>query len=375
MTVLKQILMVPAVLLGGLLAPGLAPAATPGVHDQAGFFSKEAVRKADDLLGDIERQHGKDVVIDVLPSVPERDAKVAEGPDKSRFFDQFARDRAKDQRVNGIYILITQHPSYLQVEVGNETAKHFDRSHKQELANLMLARFKAKQHDEGLLDGVNYIKTNFARSMPHAGSPTPHGAPVPGGGGHAGGGRSMGLLGLICPILVIVGIVWLFIGLIRAFTGARRGPGYGGPGYGGPGYGPGGYGGGYGGGGGGFMGNLMGGLFGAMAGNWMYHNFFGGGGGSAWGGGPSNYGGGGGSFDDAGRADTDYTGAGGSFDDGGAGGGGGGGGDFGGGDVGGGGGGDWGGGGGGGGDWGGGGGDFGGGGGDFGGGGGGGGDF
>ncbi len=54
-----------------------------------------------------------------------------------------------------------------------------------------------------------------------------------------------GLLGFLCLFFVIIGVIWLFIGLIRSFTGGMGGGGYGpNRAYGGGGYGPGGYGGG-----------------------------------------------------------------------------------------------------------------------------------
>src|SRR5262249_18407975 len=149
-------------------------------------------------------------------------------------------------------------------------------------------------------------------------------APVagPSGTGTAPGGKSamptpaaapFNWLALVCPLLIVIGVVWLVIGLVRAFTGMGRGGAPGAPGQGavGPGYGAPGYGGG--GGGGGFFSGLMGGLFGAVAGNWIYHSFFGGGGSFAHGA-SSGYGGSSG-VDDTLRSDEgrDFAGTGGDY--------------------------------------------------------------
>ncbi len=356
MTPTPRWILAPVVLAAGLLSANLAAAAAvaPKVHDEAKFFSEDAIRQADRKILDIHREYKKDLLIETVPEVPKDLQKRFTDEGKERFFQDWARDRARNADVNGVYVLICKSPGHVQVEVGNETRrKAFTSENRDRLIRILLDNFKQKKFDTGLTEGVDYVATSLRENLGRSGASR---SVIPGGGG-----RTMStspIMGWLCIGLVVLLGLWLVVGLIRAISGAGRG--YGPGGYGGGGYGPG-YGGG---GGGGFMSSLMGGLFGAAAGNWLYDSFFRGGGGG-WG--SSGYGGGMGSGGVE-PQDTDYTGAGGDFDSGDAGGGGGG--DFG---DGGGGGGDFGGGGdvgGGGGDFGGGGGDFGGGGGDFGGGGG-----
>ncbi len=355
-------------------SPVSAAAVAPEIKDEGKFFSDQARAEADRKIKEIHREFHKDLLIETFAQAPPdlvKDVDLKDRTARNRFFEKWARERAKDADVNGIYVLVCRSPEHLQVEVGDQTQKKdFTQQDRQELVKLLVEKFREKKYDEGLLDAVNFVgqrlKAHGARS----------GVAVPRGVQHGEGGNMLlgGIGGLICLGLLVVGGLWLIIGLFRAISGAGGGyrggygPGGYGPGPGGPAYGA--YGGGYGGRGGGFMSSLLGGMFGAAAGNWMYNSFFGGGG-HTWGGGPGGgYGTAGyGGTPDAGaqQPDTDYSGGGGDFgpDDGGGGGGG----DFGGGDAGGGGG-DFGGGDAGGGDFGGGGGDFGGGGGDFGGGGG-----
>jgi uncharacterized protein len=366
-------------------APVSAMAVAPVIKDEGKFFSDEARGKADKQIREIHHEFGKDFLIETFAAVPADLAKDVDLEDKearSKLFEKWAQERAREADVNGIYVLICKKPGHIQVEVGNHTReKAFTVKDRNELAKILVEKFHEKKFDEGLLDAVEFVakrlKANGARSgvmVPQKGAEWGHGTPgvILGGHNQGGGIMSMGLGGLLCTGLIILAGIWLVVGVFRALAGGggnRGGYGPGGPG----GYGPGGgYAPGYGGGGGGgFMSSLMGGLFGAAAGNWMYNSFFGGGH-SSWGSsGPVNQGGYGDTGytggSDASRPDTDYSGTGGDFGGGDDGGGGGGGGDFGG-DAGGGGG-DF---GGGGGDFGGGGGgDFGGGGGDFGGGGGG----
>lgn len=379
---IRRHLLPTALVSGLLLAVGTAAAALVAeIKDDGGFFSPAAIAKANEVIKEIHRDFKKDLLIETFKTVPADRAEEVKKMDKAelnKFFQAWALQRARAAQVNGVYILISKEPPHLQVEVGNETQqKAFTLANRDELARRVIAKFKQaaevkddeakrKFYDEGLLEGVNYVYSTMKSNIGVKGAgldqpavPRHDQAPWQQAPQRKAGGGIMeifgGLGGLLCIGLIIGLVVWVFIGLIRAFTHSGGGGYSGGPGYGGGM-----------GGGGGFMTGLLGGMFGAVAGSWLYDSFFRSGGGSGWGGGSSSsYGG-----DNSGgpqREDTDYSGTGGDYSGNDAGGGdaGGGGGDFGGG------GGDF--GGGGGGDFGGGGGDFGGGGGDFGGGGGGGG--
>jgi uncharacterized protein len=354
--------LVVSLLIGSLAAVARAypEAVAPVIKDEGKFFSDETRQKADNEIRDIFREYGKDLQIETFPTPPADEAKdvnLKDRKERDKFFEKWARERARHDVVDGIYILICKEPRHLQVEVGNETQKKaFTLEDRNELRELLLEKFKKQKYDDGLLEAVEFVgKKLKAHGVRAKDSKTGAGAAVP---TNVGVGFMEGLGGLLCFGLIVIAVVWLIIGLFRALSGMGGGyrSGYG-PGYGG------GYGGG--GGGGGFFSSLMGGMFGAAAGNWMYDSFFRGGGGQSWGAGQGGYRntGGDSSANAGSRPDTDYSGTGGDFGDD-SGGSGGGGGDFGGND-----------GGGGGGDFGGGGGDFGGGGDSGGGGGGGGGDF
>jgi uncharacterized protein len=318
--------LIPAVLAGWLLAAGAAPAAIPEVRDEAEFFKPDTVRQANRIIKEIHDRHKKELLVETFDKPPADVAATLEkaGKDtaeRNSLFERWARERAREKKINGIYVLITRTPPHLQVEVGNETAeKAFTVENRNRLAEIMLREFKEKRYDEGLVKGVEYVRDTMSQNL---GTSSPKQAAAE---KRATGSFWSSPLGWVCIGVVVLLGIWLVIGLVRAFSG------------GGGGYGGGGYGGGWGG-GGGFFPSLLGGLFGAAAGMWMYDSFFRGGS-QAFGGTPAadpTAGAG-----DAQPQDTDYSGTGGDFDDGGAGdaGGGGdfggdaGGGDFGGGDFG-----------------------------------------
>lgn len=304
-----QWIVMPSLVSAWLLTAGSAHARD--VRDQAGLFSASGVQKADEIIREIKNRFHKDLVIETFKSVPPDKAdqvKKMNREQRERFYDEWARERAQAERVNGIYILITQTPGHVEVEVGDETEEFFPLQDAKELKSGMARKFNDKLWDEGLLDGCRFVEHRLAAHM--------HGAALRGEEGVRGQPRGNPIMGWICLAIVGVGLVWLVIALIRAFSGGGGGGGYGG---------------GYGGGGGGFMSGLMGGLFGAMAGNWIYNSFFG----HSSDLGSSSYAGDAGTYGTG--TDTDYTGTGGDFgDDAGGGGdfGDSGGGDFGGGDFG-----------------------------------------
>ncbi|MFN4261517.1 MAG: TPM domain-containing protein [Gemmataceae bacterium] len=304
----------PLLMVGGLLLPQVA-AAAPGVRDQANFFNPAAVREADMGIQEIHRRFGKDLMIETFPAIPAGLKEKYEELGQATFFQDWARSRARDLQVNGIYVLICREPGRVQTEIGNETARQaFTPSNRQELTNILLTHFRDKNYDQGLLQAVAYVEKTMAANLGR-------GAESPAtlfGGGDGGGGRS--LFGWLCLGLLVLLGVWLVVGLFRTLTGMGR-PSYpaaGAAGAAGPGYAGGGYAPGYGG-GGSFMTGLMGGLFGAAAGSWLYDSFFRGGSSMT---SPTEAGNltgdtGGGVVDagttDSQPRDTDYTGTGGNF--------------------------------------------------------------
>jgi uncharacterized protein len=318
--------MVPALLAGCLINTGAVFASAPQVKDDGKFFKADAIQKANDIIKEIERGHQKDLIIETMEKGPAGSEAKPKGSERDQLFNEWARKRAKELGVKGIYIAISRTPSHIQIEVGQETLKRaFTARDRTSLRELLIGKFREKQFDAGLVEAAEFVRdtmdSNLGRARTKAAQQQ---APA--------GGFGSSLAGLICFGLVAVVVIWLVMGLIRAFTGSRGGGG----GYrGGPGGGSGpGYGGGGGGGGGGFMSGLMGGLFGGAAGSFLYDRFFRGDSGhSSWG--SQAFGGESGTAGGMERQDQDYSGTGGDFgDDAGSSGGEAGGGDFGGGDFG-----------------------------------------
>jgi uncharacterized protein len=263
-----------------------------GVRDEAGFFSTDAVRRAESTIADMRQRFGKELLIETIPSVPADRAGALQAQGKERFFENLAAERAQAHHVNGIYVLISRQPSYLETVVGNTTAKRaFTLQNRDELTKIMLASLRQKDNDGALLKGVDYVQRTLAQNMAgatakgnSAAAPAvaqgrtaaPQAAPDP-----AAPRRGPGIgtfLFLILGVGLAIAVVRRLVNRRqstlmpppvnpndpRNVPGAGYGPGYD-PRYGQPGggYGPGA-------GGGGFGRGILGGLLGGVAGGWLY---------------------------------------------------------------------------------------------------------
>ncbi|MBC8106542.1 MAG: TPM domain-containing protein, partial [Anaerolineae bacterium] len=219
-----------------LLAVALAASSVqamdnPRVDDKAGFFSTGAVNKANDMIAQIKRDRGKDFYVDTIPTIPD-ELKSQYRPDqRAQFFLRLADERAKAAKVDGVIVLISRDPAYVQVRVGKNTIQQaFIQRDADQLQSILTSSFKSKEFDQGLLSGVEHVRATFAQSMPRgsgsAAGPAAAPAPVDRGsdssrtlpGGNSGGGapvRTSNPLGGMTSWICIGGAVLLVFILFR----------------------------------------------------------------------------------------------------------------------------------------------------------------
>jgi len=154
-------------LLGGALAAG---GYAPAVRDDAGFFAPDTARKVNEEVGALKKQFGVDVRVETVARVPTavidrvRDMDAAQ---KSEYFSAWAQDKARAAGIDGVFILLCKQPGHVQIEIGKETQQQaFTLEDRGKLRDLMLARFKAKEFDGGLLAGIGFVRGTLARNLP-----------------------------------------------------------------------------------------------------------------------------------------------------------------------------------------------------------------
>src|SRR5580704_19442378 len=151
-------------------------AVVPEVKDGAGFFTPGALTKANAQITEIQKKYRKDLLIETFPSVPADKADAFGKLDKqgrNRFFRDWAIERAKGERVEGIYILISKQPGHVQVEVGkNEQKKGFKVPEDSDrLSKILLQNFQKKEYDTGLLEAVQFVEQKLGENLGVAARP------------------------------------------------------------------------------------------------------------------------------------------------------------------------------------------------------------
>ncbi|MFO0866507.1 MAG: TPM domain-containing protein [Gemmataceae bacterium] len=264
-----------AVGLFGLCVGHAQPNVTPRkVQDDLNWFSKDARDKANADIARIKREFRKDLVIETIKA-PERPKDLNPKDEKavSKFFDEWAMSRFRNEQVDGVMVLIVDQPKILRVEVGRNTERlYFPGANADDLKRKITEHLKKDDKNGALTAATSYVAQIMSEHHRKIGAAAPQAHPEQGQhpvGHEADGPRQVDWMHWVWIGLGVLLVFWLIRAIIRGVSG---GAGNGGPAYGG-------YGGGYSpgyGGGGGFFSNMLGGLFGAAAGMWMYNNFFGG---------------------------------------------------------------------------------------------------
>jgi len=261
------------------------------IRDNGAFFSDTAKAEASRQMAEIGARFKREVVVETFKSVPDdlkQGVNLQDRAAQNRLFEQWALRKARDLKVNGVYILLSKEPSHLQVLVGNETQKSlFQPRDRDALVSAMLAKLRDHKNDAALLEGVGLIATtmkNHVSTRSRAVAQTRQSATT--------ADETPNPWNWVIAAVVGMAVVWIVIGIFRAMSNRGSSPDVAGGG---------------GSSGGGFMTSLIGGMFGAAAGMWLYDQFSG----------SHNQDRGNDNFDDneSRRRDSDYSSSGDSFSD------------------------------------------------------------
>jgi uncharacterized membrane protein YgcG len=204
--------------------------ASADVQDNAGFFSEDAVRQANFDLKDIKQKYGKDLLVETHPTLPAEVQSQINAQNKDKVFADWAQQRGRDAKLDGVIVLITRETSHLQIGVGNKTQqKAFSLKDRDRLRDQMLTSFKQKQYDQGLLNAVGSYRQTLANNLGGSGSSTqvektsPGAAPTPAPSGrdsNASPSNNRGGGGISLWSLVIWGLVIFFV-LLNIYESGR----------------------------------------------------------------------------------------------------------------------------------------------------------
>jgi hypothetical protein len=153
-----------AVLAAWLLFAGPVRAVfPPPIKDDGKFFSKEALEKANKKIKDIYQKYKKDVVIETLGELTEEQKKkLKESTSETNFFGSLAHARIGELGVNGIYVVISKSPRFLQIDMDTDTRKKaFTNKDRTAAREKFFAGFREMKFDAGLLDALDAIEASL----------------------------------------------------------------------------------------------------------------------------------------------------------------------------------------------------------------------
>jgi uncharacterized membrane protein YgcG len=124
---------------------------------------------ANTVTAQMERQYGKQLVVETFAAVP-ADRRAAALADKPGFFKAWMAGRAKDLKVNGVYVMICMDPKYVETGAGAQTrARHiFTADDLTALRRQLQADLRAERYDDALSRTVLSVARTYAASIPGA---------------------------------------------------------------------------------------------------------------------------------------------------------------------------------------------------------------
>jgi hypothetical protein len=127
--------------------------------DDAKFFSEDSWKKVQPAADKLLKEKNIDLLIETLPAPPKADPdklKQMTPEDREKFFKEYAGERSKEEKLNGIYIVICKNPGFVYVDITG-AATNFPGGFGSKLTKDILASFKEKKFDNGLTEALQLI--------------------------------------------------------------------------------------------------------------------------------------------------------------------------------------------------------------------------
>ena len=156
-----------------LSRPGHAAEGDGSLYDGGSFFSPEVLSEANNIIHAIRTVHDRGVRVETYADVPShlKDDLARDGVE--RFYDEWLNRRARQLGVEGVFVLVTRSPGRVQVGVDRVTQrKAFTADDRDVLREIFAVAFRDGRYDQGLLDGLRFVKQRLDHNTSSERSPT-----------------------------------------------------------------------------------------------------------------------------------------------------------------------------------------------------------
>jgi len=134
----------------------------PPIKDDGKFFTKEGLEKANKKIRDIYQKYRKDVVIETLADLSEEQKKKLKEDKETKFFGSLAHNRINELGVNGVYMVISKSPRFLQIDMDPETRKKaFTNKDRGAAREKIFSQFRENKFDAGLIEALDAIEASL----------------------------------------------------------------------------------------------------------------------------------------------------------------------------------------------------------------------
>ena len=126
--------------------------------DPAKFFGEEAIKKTNAAAEKLFKEKKTDMVVETVATPPKSDVekvRAMSAMDREKFFREIAQERAKAEKVNGVFILVCKNPGFVTIERNGNTDLPDELGSK--LKSVLISSFKEKKYDEGLAKAVELV--------------------------------------------------------------------------------------------------------------------------------------------------------------------------------------------------------------------------
>lgn len=145
-----------------------AEESTFGVHDRGALFGPDAVRRAEDVVRQVRRDHRRDVLVETYPTLDGIPRGPEQEKDRNAFCTRWMERRGRELGVRGLMVLVVADPPHVQVYVGRTTTQLFTQADREDLIRAVVPALAGKRFDEALGTIVGMVKDRMDRNDPPA---------------------------------------------------------------------------------------------------------------------------------------------------------------------------------------------------------------
>ncbi|MBX9623951.1 MAG: trypsin-like peptidase domain-containing protein, partial [Gemmataceae bacterium] len=130
--------------------------------DGAKLFGEEAWKKVGPAAERLLKERKTDLVVETVETPPKDDIEKVRGmsgAERERYFGKLVVERAKADKLAGVYLFVCKTPPFLYVEVTEGFGGPDDARKRlaDDLRKTLLAAFRDKKFDEGLMKAINMV--------------------------------------------------------------------------------------------------------------------------------------------------------------------------------------------------------------------------